>query len=372
MKGRLPVRAVARTQTGAGKGIHLERPPKDIIEETLGNIHPPSAASDAATVAPPEMGGLGRVGEKLGRIYRGREVDSPLRKLLLIAAADHGAPSGDVSVHPQETTAGLVRDVLAGRTAISKIVANRGARALKAVVADFGVKADIAAPAGGWAELVVVGVRTGEGEAGGSVLGGTEDVTRTAAMSRETALAAIRAGMDVLKSLCSGGGIDLVGTGAVGLGGEIAACAIAAVLTGKPVAELTGGGSKRRRALASLVQEALDRPSPDPVDAVGVLAEYGGLEIGALAGACLAAAELKLPVVLGGLVSSAAAAVALDLAPAARSYFIASYSSSLPAHGALLEYLGLAPLLCLGLDADEGACAALAMGLVDAAWELAG
>ena len=243
---------------------------------------------------------------------------------------------------------------------------------MKTVVADFGVKGEIEVPAGGWAELVVSRVRTGEGEAGGSVLEGTEDVTRTAAMSRETALAAVRAGMDVMKSLRSGGGIDLVGTGAVGLGGEVAACAIAAVLTGKPVAELTGGGSKRRKALAGLVQKALDRPSPDPLDAVGVLAEYGGLEIGALAGACLAAAELKIPVVLGGTVSTAAAAVALDLAPAARSYFIASDSSSLPAHGALLEYLGLAPLLALALDADEGAGAALAMGLVDAAWELVG
>ena len=135
---------------------------------------------------------------------------------------------------------------------------------------------------------------------------------------------------------------------------------------GEPVAELTGGGSKRRKALAGLVQKALDRPSPDPLDAVGVLAEYGGLEIGALAGACLAAAELKIPVVLGGTVSTAAA-VALDLAPAARSYFIASDSSSLPAHGALLEYLGLAPRRALARDPDAGAGAALAVGGVDAA-----
>jgi NaMN:DMB phosphoribosyltransferase len=317
------------------------------------------------------MGELGRTAERLGSLYRGRGVGTPLRKLLFVAAAGHGSPSGQTAI----------RRLVEGRAPAASLAMRSKPESImksdvKAMVVDFGPRrARPSAAEGGldravpghreesWAELVSAEVAAAEG---------TGDVTERAAMSRQTALAAVRSGIEVMTNACSGGDVDLVGTAALGLGGEVGACAIAAVLTDKPVAELTGAGSKGGKALAAAVQKALDRPSPDPLDAIGVLSEYGGLDVGGLAGACLAAAALGLPVVLGGLVPTAAAAVALDLAPAARRFLFASDRAALPAHGALLEYLGLAPLLALGLDAagGGGVGAVLGMDMIEAAWEL--
>ncbi len=336
------------------------------IEQILKDVElPPGVEVEMREDLPVPQAGLGALGE-LGRlllaIYRARErsggpreVATPLRKLLLIAAADHGVARRSVSRYPQATTAELVRDVLAGRAAVARLAP--GLR-VRAVVADFGVAGDAGDAAGessGWAEFE--SVRVGPG---------TEDITKKPAMSRETAIECVSAGAALLERSCKGWDVDLVGTGDLGLGSTTSACALAAVLTGLPVGSLCGSASR-----GELVREALDRASPDPDDAVGMLAEYGGLETGALAGACLAAAARRIPILLDGVVSTAAAALAVKLAPGVRGYLIASHAAAIPAHAALLDHLGLVPLLRLGLDLGEGVGAVLAAGLVESAWELA-
>jgi nicotinate-nucleotide--dimethylbenzimidazole phosphoribosyltransferase len=116
-----------------------------------------------------------------------------------------------------------------------------------------------------------------------------------------------------------------------------------------------------------VVAAALRRASPDPADPLGVLAELGGFEIALLAGAALEAAARRVPVVLDGYITAAAALVAAALAPHLRDLLIAGHRSAEPGHRAALEHLGLQPLLALDMRLGEGSGAALALPIVQGA-----
>src|SRR5439155_27330388 len=111
---------------------------------------------------------------------------------------------------------------------------------------------------------------------------------------------------------------------------------------------------------------------PDPADAIDLLAKLGGFEIAGLAGVMLAAAAERIPVLIDGLISGAAALVAVALVPAVKDYLIAAHCSAEPGHAAALEHLGLDPLLSLEMRLGEGTGAAIAMHLVDAATAIIG
>jgi nicotinate-nucleotide--dimethylbenzimidazole phosphoribosyltransferase len=106
---------------------------------------------------------------------------------------------------------------------------------------------------------------------------------------------------------------------------------------------------------------------PDPRDPIDVLSKVGGFEIGGLAGVILATAARRIPVVIDGFISSAAALIATGMAPCARDYLIAAHRSAEPGHRAALEYMGLRPLLELDLRLGEGTGAALGIFLAEAA-----
>jgi nicotinate-nucleotide--dimethylbenzimidazole phosphoribosyltransferase len=147
-----------------------------------------------------------------------------------------------------------------------------------------------------------------------------------------------------------------------------------AALTGRPAADVTGRGTGLDDpALArqvAIVETALAHHRPDPSDPLAVLAAVGGLEIGALAGLILGAAAARIPVVLDGFITGAAALIACGLAPALPPRSIAGHRSVEPGHAVALEALGLEPLIDLDLRLGEGTGAALAMGLVVAATRL--
>jgi nicotinate-nucleotide--dimethylbenzimidazole phosphoribosyltransferase len=169
-------------------------------------------------------------------------------------------------------------------------------------------------------------------------------------------------------------GLDLVATGDMGIGNTTASTALVAALTGLPVAPLTGRGTglddaglKRKIAV---VEQALAVNQPDPRDPLDVLAKLGGLEIAGLVGVILGAAARRVPVVIDGFISGAAALVAAALAPEVTGYLIAAHQSVEIGHTVVLERLGLQPLLCLDLRLGEGTGAALAFHLVEAAARL--
>jgi nicotinate-nucleotide--dimethylbenzimidazole phosphoribosyltransferase len=195
-------------------------------------------------------------------------------------------------------------------------------------------------------------------------------MTRGPAMARATAEAAIAAGAAIVDAERAAGA-DCVGTGEMGIGNTTAASALTAVLTGRPVASVTGAGTgvgpeglERKRAA---IARALEVNRPDPADPLDALAKVGGFEIAGLVGVILAGAAHRIPVVLDGFIAGAAALVAARLEPTARTALIAAHRSAEPGHTRVLEALGLEPYLELGMRLGEGTGAALCIDLARAA-----
>jgi len=157
----------------------------------------------------------------------------------------------------------------------------------------------------------------------------------------------------------------------MGLANPTAASAITAVVTGRAVEEVTGRGTgidaAALRRKIRVIEEAVATHRPDRSDGLDVLSKVGGFEIGGLAGVILGAAARRIPVVIDGFVSGAAALIAAILCPQVKPYLFAAHRSAEPGHGAALDWLGLTPILDLGMRLGEGTGAALAMLVIEGA-----
>jgi nicotinate-nucleotide--dimethylbenzimidazole phosphoribosyltransferase len=169
-------------------------------------------------------------------------------------------------------------------------------------------------------------------------------------------------------------GVDILGTGDMGIGNTTPSSAITAAITGADVVRVTGRGTgldddgwERK---VKMIEKALDINRPDPKDGIDVLSKVGGFEIGGIAGVILAGARYRIPVVIDGFISGAAALIAATLSPEVKPYLIASHQSAEQGHRVLLEYLGLKPLLNLDLRLGEGTGAALGIFLVEASLKI--
>jgi nicotinate-nucleotide--dimethylbenzimidazole phosphoribosyltransferase len=118
----------------------------------------------------------------------------------------------------------------------------------------------------------------------------------------------------------------------------------------------------------AVIDEAVGRARRDvePGDALGALAELGGLEIAGLAGYIVGAAAADVPVLVDGVIAAAALVTAAALCPPVLDYCFAGHRSAEPGAGAVLDFLGLRPLLDLDLRLGEGTGACLALPLVQA------
>jgi nicotinate-nucleotide--dimethylbenzimidazole phosphoribosyltransferase len=189
-------------------------------------------------------------------------------------------------------------------------------------------------------------------------------------MDRATAEQALVIGIELAGEAVRQG-MSLIGTGEMGIGNTTASAAIAAVMTGAAVEEVTGLGTGiDEQGLArkmSVIERALAYHRPDPKDALDVLSKVGGLEIAGMAGLILGGAAARVPVVLDGYIAGAAALIAVGLQPRCRPYLIASHRSVERGHRVLLDTLKLKPLFDLDLRLGEGTGACLGMGVVQAA-----
>jgi nicotinate-nucleotide--dimethylbenzimidazole phosphoribosyltransferase len=129
----------------------------------------------------------------------------------------------------------------------------------------------------------------------------------------------------------------------------------------------TGLDDERLAHKVQVIERALAINLPDTTDPLDVLAKVGGLEIAGLLGVMLAAAARRIPIVIDGFISGAAALLAARIAPVAVGYFIAGHTSVEPGHRCILAELGLHPLLDLRLRLGEGTGAVLAMHIIEAA-----
>jgi nicotinate-nucleotide--dimethylbenzimidazole phosphoribosyltransferase len=300
-------------------------------------------------------GSLGRL-EEVSIQLAGMKAD-PLpnveRKAVIIMAADHGVALEGVSAFPAEVTPQMVMNFLSGGAAINVLARQAGA---SVTIVDIGVAADFdPALAGLWHRKVARG---------------TSNMAKGPAMTRADAEKALACGMDVLAEVAKEG-LDLIATGEMGIGNTTPSSAIISVMTGLPVAKVTGRGTGLDDAGISrkirVIENAIALNRPDPKNALDVLSKVGGLEIAGLAGVMIAAASRRIPVVVDGFISSAAAMIAVGLVPDVRNYLLSGHQSVEIGHQAMLRHLGLTPLIDLDLRLGEGTGAVLAFHLVEAA-----
>ena len=331
-----------------------------VLQTTIDAIRPPDKAIQQAALqrladqARPQgsLGVLEQVSARLAAIAGTLDVRLH-NKTIVTCAGDHGVVDEGVSLFPQEVTARMVYNFIAGGASVSVLAAHAGATVR---VADLGVKYDFEP------DLPIFHKKVGKG---------TANFAKRPAMSRAQAIRSIEAGIEIVDQLVAEGTIDLLGTGDMGIGNTTASSAVIAAFSGLEVNKLTGRGTGISDAALAhkimVIEQALALHMPDPDDPLDILAKVGGFEIGGLAGLVIGAAAHSIPVVCDGLIATAGALIACELAPLAKSYLFAGHNSVEAGHRYMLGRLGTVPLLDLHFRLGEGTGAAMAMHLLDAA-----
>jgi nicotinate-nucleotide--dimethylbenzimidazole phosphoribosyltransferase len=332
------------------------------IEKIISQIQPLDQAAMQSARARQDMltkpqGSLGRLEELSIQLagITGKNIPTIKDKVIITMAGDHGVVEEGVSAYPREVTPQMVLNFLAGGAAINVLARHVNARV---VIVDMGVAVDILANDG----LIVK-----------KVARGTANMTKGPAMTREQAIESVLNGVQIVEEEIARG-LDIVGTGDMGIGNTTSSAAIASVLTKKHPKEITGRGTgvddEGLSRKISAIERALEVNKPNANDGLDILAKVGGFEIGGLAGVMLGAASHRKPVMIDGFISTAAAMIAVILAPQCRDYLISAHRSKENGHGVMLEWLGLKPLLDLDMRLGEGTGAALGISFAEAACKI--
>ena len=279
------------------------------------------------------------------------------RKNVVVMAGDHGVAEAGVSKYPREVTGQMLYNFVDGGAGINALA---GCVDAGVTVVDMGVAAEVG-------DLAESGEILSK-----SVRAGTNNIAEGPAMSRDEAVRAVEGGIEVALEL--GDGVDVFGTGDMGIANTTPSAAIAAAVTGGDPAEVTGRGTgvddEQLEHKRDIVGKALEVNDVNPADGLDLLSKVGGFEIGGIAGLILGAARCRKPVLVDGFISTAGALIAHALCADSADYMIAAHRSEEHGHALMHRKLGKEPLLDLDLRLGEGTGAALAMGLVDGAASL--
>ncbi len=295
---------------------------------------------------------LGRLEEFAKRLVAIQANEHPRidKKIVFVFAGDHGVTDEGVSAFPKEVTSQMVFNFLAGGAAINVLTRHAGA---EVVVVDIGVDFDFSGM---------------EGLIHRKVVRGTKSFLRGPALTREEAIKCLEVGMDLAHTYADKG-FNFFGTGDMGIGNTTPSSAITAVITGKPASKVTGRGTgitdEGLLTKIRVIEDGIRFNKPNPKDGIDVLSKVGGAEIAGIAGLILGAAERRIPVVIDGLISTAGALIAYTIEPKVKDYMFASHNSVEIGHRAMLDIMGLQPILDLDLRLGEGTGAALAMLLIE-------
>jgi nicotinate-nucleotide--dimethylbenzimidazole phosphoribosyltransferase len=340
---------------------------RSVVSKIVAAIESPSevwlararAHLDVLTKPPGSLGMLEDIAAQMVSIRQG-DFAEPLRKAVYILAADHGITAEGVSAYPSEVTRQMVLNFLAQGAAISVLAK---LHRVEMNVVDVGVNAHFDA---------VDGLRNCK------VRKGTRNMLHEAAMNDAELAQAFEVGAG-LAAEARAKEQSLLAIGEMGIGNTTAASAITAVLTNQPVALVTGKGTgldagaqaHKQQIIEGVVRKHFPTvgidSAPDPLE---VLRCVGGLEIAAMTGLMLGAAQSGIAVVADGFISTAAAAIAFAIEPRVRGYLFAGHQSEEPGHRVLLEYIGLKPILSLNMRLGEGTGAVLAMPIIESAMRL--
>jgi nicotinate-nucleotide--dimethylbenzimidazole phosphoribosyltransferase len=334
------------------------------LEPTLSQITAPDsiyttqarAHLDTLTKPLGSLGYLEDIAAQLVTLRRG-DVDTPLQKAVYVFAADHGITAEGVSAYPAEVTRQMILNFLAGGAAINVLAHLHRA---KVTVVDVGVAGDLA----GLPDLLHRKVRLG-----------SRNMLHEPAMSWEELAQTMITGL-VLAEQAAGDGLNLVAPGEMGIGNTTAASALTAAITGCPIEQATGHGTglteeayeHKISVLRLVLKKHLPIADSDlRLRSIEILRRMGGLEIAAMTGFILGAAAHRIAVVADGFISTAAAAMAVSIAPSTRHYLFCGHQSEEPGHRLLLAHLGLRPILQLHMRLGEGTGAVLAMPILESA-----
>ncbi|NMA68200.1 MAG: nicotinate-nucleotide--dimethylbenzimidazole phosphoribosyltransferase [Desulfitobacterium sp.] len=316
-------------------------------EEVIAQVQ---ARLDSLTKPKDSLGVLEEIAKKLGGIQRNPwpEIE---KKAVLVMAGDHGVVEEGVSAYPQEVTPQMFYNFLQGGAGIN--VLSRHAKA-EVICTDVGMAFPLAPP-----ELMKH-----------RIMDGTRNMAKGPAMTRHEALLSLLTGAQIAYRAINSG-YQVLATGEVGIGNTTPSAAIISFITGLSPEEVTGRGTglddvglKRKQ---EVIKQSIAVNQPNPQDGVDILSKIGGLEIGALAGAILMAGYARVPIVLDGVISTAAALIAVTICPTVSNYLIPSHSSVEIGHVAALKELGLKPIMHLDFRLGEGTGAAVGFHLLDAA-----
>ncbi|MCX7723894.1 MAG: nicotinate-nucleotide--dimethylbenzimidazole phosphoribosyltransferase [Thermodesulfovibrio sp.] len=309
---------------------------------------------DNLTKPPRSLGRLEEVAARLVAIYE-NPMPEIKKKAVFVFASDHGVTKEGVSAYPKEVTAQMVFNFLRGGAGINVLARHVGADVL---VVDVGVDYD-------FGEV--------EGLINKKIVKGTANMVFGPALTYEQALRSIQIGIDLVRQYFQHG-YNLFATGEMGIGNTTPSSAVVSVLTNSDVEEVTGRGSgiddivfKRK---VEVIKKAISINNPISSDPIDVLSKVGGPEIGAMAGVVLGCAELKIPVVVDGFISTAGALIAYCINSNVKDYIFASHNSVERGHKKVLDFMGLEPLLDLKLRLGEGTGAALAMTIIEASLKI--
>ncbi|MGY1806045.1 nicotinate-nucleotide--dimethylbenzimidazole phosphoribosyltransferase [Blastococcus sp. SYSU D00669] len=333
-----------------------------LLDTTIAAVRPRDAAAERAarerldrmTKPPGSLGVLEDVAAQLAGIAGTCPAPVPAPAAVAVFAGDHGVHAQGVTHWPQEVTAQMVANFVAGGAVVNAFAAQLGA---DVVVVDVGVATPL---------------ERADGLLDRKVRPGTADLALGPAMTLAEARRAVEVGIEVATDLAADHGVLV--TGDMGITNTTASAALVCAFTGATPAEATGRGTgvddptlaRKVAVVTQAVARVPARPA-SPEAALAALAEVGGLEHAALAGFVLGAAAARTPVLLDGVIAGSAALVAAALCPAALEHALAGHTSAEPGHGLALRALGLRPLLGLDLRLGEGTGALLALPLAQSA-----
>ncbi|TYQ12937.1 UNVERIFIED_CONTAM: nicotinate-nucleotide-dimethylbenzimidazole phosphoribosyltransferase [Acetivibrio alkalicellulosi] len=299
------------------------------------------------------LGSLGRLEDLVKKISGITGELFPLvdKKTIVIMCGDNGVVEEGVSSCPKDVTAIVTRNFLKGFTGINIFAKHAGA---DIVVVDVGVDGDVEC----------------EGILNRKIRKGTWNIAKGPAMTRGEAIKAIDTGISVVGDL-KNKGINLLGTGEMGIGNTTTSSAVSAVLTNNKVEDMVGFGSGISRKgydnKIIVIKKAIELNKPNDIDAVDVLSKVGGFDLAALTGCFIGASAYRIPIVIDGFISATAALAAVRLEPKVKEFIIPSHSSAEPGSKKIMKALKLEPMLNLDMRLGEGTGAALAFSIIDCA-----
>ena len=296
------------------------------------------------------LGKMEKVCAQLAGIY-GKKYFDTSKKAIIAFGADHGVYEEGVAPDPQNITILQFQNFpkkINGVGTISKFV---GADVL---AVDVGINCD---------EKI-------DGVMDYKIRKGTSNMAKGPAMTREEAIRCLEIGIEMAEDSIKKG-YNLIGIGEMGICNTTPSSAIISVIDNCDPEDVTGIGAglkkERVKFKADTIRKSIELNKPNPEDAIDILSKVGGFEIGGMAGVILGCSANRIPVVLDGFISYAAALLAYKINPKTREYMIASHSSAEPGTQRALKILNLEPVLNMGMRLGEGSGAALAFNIIEAA-----